>query len=378
MLAMRLIFLPALLMGSPAALAAPAPTAVPTASSATTTEVNEGELPLDAQEGRAVALKLADELQTKFVIPEQGKAYAAMLRANAATGRYDGGTRKQLADRLTDDLQATHKDGHLHVMLAPKDEGPRGSGGGAPRNFPPLIQSAKWLAPGIAYIRFTAFMGTPEEVAAVTKFMAEHQSARTLIFDLRNHHGGGLAEMDVIFPYLFSKPTPLVKMEMARAIYDQFGSPFGEAKGLVFTKGPERVSAIHSATPGAATPLRNSKVYLLTSNATASAAEHFSLAMKSTGRATLIGEATAGANHFGGPGPLNDHFAVWMPIGRTSDLKTGQDWEGAGVQPDLAVDPRQALVKALTLAGLSPAEAARIDATEVPTEPVHKDKLRAR
>lgn len=338
----------------------------------------EGNLALGPQEGRTVALKLADELAAKFVIPEQGRAYAAMLRANAAGGRYDGGTRQQLAARLTDDLQATHKDGHLHVMLAPKNEGPRGSGGGAPRNFPPLIQSAKWLAPGIAYIRFTAFMGSPEEVAAVTKFMAEHQSARTMIFDLRNHHGGGLAEMDVIFPYLFSKPTPLVKMEMARGIYDQFGSPFGEAKSLVFTKGPERVSAIHSATPGAATPLRSAKVYLLTSNATASAAEHFSLAMKSTGRATLIGEATAGANHFGGPGPLNDHFAVWMPIGRTSDLKTGQDWEGSGIAPDVAVDPKLALVKALELAGLSPAEAARIDATEVPAEPVHKERLRAR
>ena len=165
---------------------------------------------------------------------------------------------------------------------------------------------------------------------------------------------------------------------MARGIFDQFGSPFGDAPSLTFTKGPDRVSAVHTATPGADTPLRRAKVYLLTSNVTGSAGEHFSLAMKSSGRATLIGEATAGANHFGGPAPLNDHLAVWMPIGRTTDLKTGQDWEGTGVQPDIAVDPKLALVKALELAGLTPADAARIDATEVPGEPVHKDKLRAR
>ena len=74
--------------------------------------------------------------------------------------------------------------------------------------------------------------------------------------------------------------------------------------------------------------------------------------MKSTGRATLIGEATAGANHFGGPWPLNDHFAVWMPVGRTYDIKTGKDWEGDGVAPDIAVDPKQALVIALEKAGV--------------------------
>jgi len=374
---MRAFVLPALLLASTAATSAPPPSPAPASPSAAASEGADGALALEAQEGRTVALKLADELATKFVIPEQGRAYAAMLRANAASGRYDTGTRKQLADRVTDDLQAVHKDGHLHVILAPKDDGPQGAGG-PPKNFPPLIQSAKWLAPGVAYIRFTAFMSTPEEVAAVSKFMAEHSQAKTLIFDLRNHHGGRLGEMDVIFPYLFAQKTPLVRMEMARAIFDQFGSPFGDAPSFTFTKGTDRVSAVHTATPGAETPLRSAKVYLLTSNATASAGEHFSLAMKSTGRATLIGEATAGANHFGGPSPLNDHFGVWMPIGRTSDLKTGKDWEGSGIAPDIAVDPKLALVKALELAGLSPADAARIGAAEVPAEPVHKDKLRAR
>jgi C-terminal processing protease CtpA/Prc len=241
-----------------------------------------------------------------------------------------------------------------------------------------LIQSARQIAPGIAYIRFTAFMGGAEQVATVRKFMADNKDAGTLIFDLRNHHGGGLAEMDEIFPYLFAEKTPLVTMEMPRSTFDRHGSPFGDGATLEMVKDDRFVRNTHVAIPNEISSLRRAKVYLLVSNVTGSAAEHFSLAFKSTGRGTLIGEATAGANHFGGPAPLNDNFAVWMPVGRTFDIKTGKDWEGTGVAPDIEVHPRQALVVALEKAGLSREEAVSIDASEVPAEPVHREKLRAR
>lgn len=336
--------------------------------------------PLAQGEGRAVASKLADDLVSSFVYRGQAEAYAAMLRKNASSGRYDGGTRGELAKLLTDDLQAVQKDGHLHVSVA-EDRSGAGSGpraqAGVPRNFPPLIQSAKTIAPGIGYIRFTAFMGRDEELAAVRKWLADNRDAKTLIFDLRNHHGGGMDEMDVIFPYLFAERTPLVKMAVAKYIYEQGGVPAGRPTMQTASEGDQMVDT-HSAIPGEDTPLREAKVYLLVSNASASAAEHFALALKSTGRATLIGEATAGANHFGGDQPLTEHFSVWMPVGRTYDIKTGKDWEGVGIAPDIAVDPTQALVVALEKSGLSHEQAVALNATEIPAEPVHRDKLRAR
>jgi hypothetical protein len=355
---------------------APAPAPSPSASPAAAPAPDE---PLGAGEGRAVATKLADELIRNFVYRDQAEAYAAMLRKNAAAGRYDSGTRGALAGLMTDDLQAVHKDGHLHVEVA-GPQGPAGPQGGGPDEgkFPPLIQSARTIAPGIGYVRFSAFFGTPEEMAGVRKWLADNKDAKTLIFDLRNHHGGGLAEQDAIFSYLYAKPTPLVKLAMAKAIYDEHGSPFGEASSIKFAVEGDQLVATHSAVPGEDTPLRHAKVYVLTSNRSASAAEHFALALKSTGRATLIGEPTAGANHFGGPAEINEHFAVWMPVGRTYDIKTGKDWEGDGIAPDVAVDPKQALVVALEDAGLSHDEAVKLDAQEVPAEPVHSDKLRAR
>lgn len=349
--------------------------AAPAASSSAT--VAPGALPLESGEGRSVAQKLADQLVSAFVFHDQAEAYAAMLRKNAAAGRYDSSTREALAKLLTDDLQAVHKDGHLHVEVSNHQER-GGAHDGPPTNFPPLIQAAKTIAPGIGYIRFTAFFGTPEEMAGVRKWLAENRDAKTLIFDLRNHHGGGLDEQDAIFSYLFAKKTALVKMAMAKDIYQDHGSPVQPGPTLVFAPEGGNMVATHSAVPGEATPLRHAKVYLLVSNKTASAAEHFALALKSTGRATLIGEATAGANHFGGGQDINEHFAVWMPVGRTYDIKTGKDWEGAGIAPDIEADPKQALVIALEKSGVSHDEAARLDAQEVPAEPVHSDKLRAR
>jgi hypothetical protein len=338
------------------------------------------DLPLEADEGRAVASKLADELVKSFVFREQGEAYAAMLRKNAAEGRYDRGTRGELAKLMTDDLMAVRKDGHLHVMLAPPPDTGGGDrdAGGPPKDFPPLIQSAKTIAPAIGYIRFTGFFGTDEEMAAVRKWLADNSNDKVLIFDLRNHHGGGLDEQDAIFSYIFGKKTPLVKMAVRKDVYDSGGMPLSAGPTLVFASDGDRMVATHSALPGPETALRKAKIYLLVSNRTASAAEHFALALKSTGRATLIGEATAGANHFGGGMPLNDHFGVWMPVGRTYDIKTGKDWEGAGIAPDIEADPKQALVVALEKAGLSHDEAVRLDTQEVPAEPVHSDKLRAR
>jgi len=352
--------------------------AAPAPAAGTESPKKPAAAPLDAGEGRAVADKLAGDLVKSFVYGDQAEAYAAMLRKNAAAGRYDEGSRADLAKLLTDDLQAVHKDGHLHVMLAEPREDGGARHGGPPADFPPLIQAAKTIAPGIGYIRFTAFFGTDEEVAGVRKWLAENRDAKTLIFDLRNHHGGGLDEQDAIFASIFAEKTPLVRMSLAKSVFDKRGSPIQSGPTLQFAQEGDKMVATHVALPGDDTPLRKAKIYLLVSNRTGSAAEHFSLAMKSTGRGTLIGEPTAGANHFGGPSPLNEHFAVWMPVGRTYDIKTGKDWEGDGVAPDVAVDPKQALVLALEKAGLSHEEAVKLDAQEVPAEPVHREKLRSR
>jgi C-terminal processing protease CtpA/Prc len=117
--------------------------------------------------------------------------------------------------------------------------------------------------------------------------------------------------------------------------------------------------------------LVDAKVYVLTSNYTASAAEAFAFGLKTSGRATLIGEPTVGAGHFAPPGQrVNDKFGAFIPIGRGYDRRTGKGWEGSGVEPDIKVPAQQALVEALVRSGVARAEAERLSASVHPKGPM--------
>jgi peptidase S41-like protein len=309
--------------------------------------------PFVKTEAEAVVAALATQLEANFVFPEAGKDYAAMLRSKLAAGGYaQFADSEAFAKAVTADLQAVHKDGHL--ALHP----PRTDAGGMRqmRRGPPdtnAITKSGWLADGIAYIDFAGFPGNEATLAALKSFIAAHQDAKTLIIDARNHHGGGLAEMDVMFPQLFAKPTVLVDMDTRVAVEQRGGDPLGDAM-LRKVPGPEGVvRREHYVVPAAHQgALAKAKVYLLVSHDTGSAGEHLSLALKRTHRATLIGQTTRGMGNYGGMEPLGFGYAAFIPVGRTFDPDTGVGWEGTGVAPDVAVPADQALDKALQLAGV--------------------------
>jgi C-terminal processing protease CtpA/Prc len=280
--------------------------------------------------------------------------------------------------RLTADLRAVSPDAHLRVWPGtPSGAGRRvvvggpGAAQAAPARpaFPwKPIEEARWLAPGIAYIRFNVFPGDDETVAAARRFMIDHADAKTIIFDNRTHHGGGLAEMNAMFPYLFAKPTTLVTMDTRASVDRSRGSAMGEDFERVVPSSPDVVRREHYVVPSTTEKrLFKAKVFVLTSGATASAAEHMTLALKHTGRATIVGETTAGAGHYGGEEAIGDKFTAFIPVGRTFDPDTGKDWETVGVAPDVAVPADQALTEALVRSGLARPEAERISAEVKPT-----------
>ena len=140
---------------------------------------------------------------------------------------------------------------------------------------------------------------------------------------MRPNRGGGLRVMDAILPLFYEHKTLLLRLD-ARAT-DGGGSP--PSGNLIRRRGPSSiVRRDHVITPDAAeTRLRQTPIYYLTSHGTASAAEHMALALKRTHRATLIGETTRGAGHFGMLVPISAGFAAFVPFGRTYDPDTGKD-----------------------------------------------------
>jgi C-terminal processing protease CtpA/Prc len=210
-----------------------------------------------------------------------------------------------------------------------------------------------WISDGVAYIETKGFPGNEATLADVRQFLAAHREAKALIIDARGNGGGGLDEMNLIFREIFAEPTTLVTMDIRQAVEEKRGTPFGEDPTLRKVSGPATiVRREHFVTPATdPSPLRNAKVYLLTSKNTFSAAEHLSLSLKRTGRAVLIGEATGGGAHFGGMIPMGEGYAAFIPVGRTFDPDTGQSWEGVGVKPDVDVPADEALAEALRRVG---------------------------
>ena len=319
--------------------------------------VAPAKIAFDKADAAKAVSDLAAALEDNFVFPEAGKSYAAKLRARLAAGAYSSfPDAAAFADAVTADLQAVHKDGHLRLRpVTAEQRAQRQSPNGGPPDKS-AVAKAGWLAEGVAYIDFRGFPGNEATIADVRKFLAAHRDAKTLIIDARRNGGGGLAEMNLVFAEIFAEPTTLVVMDIRQAVEEKHGTPFADNDPLLRkVKGPATIiRREHFAVPAAKQgALRDSKVYLLTSKKTFSAAEHLSLSLKRTHRATLIGEATGGGAHFGGMAPMGTGYAAFIPVGRTFDPDTGNSWEGVGVAPDVAVPADKALDEALKLAGVS-------------------------
>lgn len=306
--------------------------------------------------------QLATELENAYLFPDISKRYAETLRSKSMN-TYKGLEPEAFAKQLTDLLQSVHTDAHLRVEYYDSQFDDQDSSTPEQSTKPsPAIGAAQWLAPDISYLRANLFPSDQATLATLTQFMDEHIGSKTLIIDVRGHRGGGLAEMDILFEDLFAKETALLHMETRKSVDDAGGSPIkdGATVRRVVSK-EDVVRRAHFAIPRANPRYLDTKIYILVSGYTASAAEHLAQAMKKTGRGVVIGETTRGGAHYGGTALLADGFGVFIPVGRTFDPDTNKDWEGIGVIPDYPVDARLALIAALIDAGTDPNEARRID-----------------
>ena len=305
---------------------------------------------------------LAVQLTDRFVDPDVGLKYAAMVRANAKTGKYDAiADDLAFAKAVTEDLQAVAFDGHLKV-LPPGGPTSAGASPRGPISESKTVEAAARLTPDVAYIRLGNFFGQDEAIAAIRKWLDDNKDAGTLIFDMRTHRGGGLAEMDAIFPRIFDKSQVLVRMDTRSSVE----SPLSAGPTLREVAAPASIQRREHVVNPVPDPLHRAKIFVLSSGRTASAGEHFVLAMKRTQRATIIGDTTYGAGNFGGAVPIGGGFSAWIPVGRTFDPDTDKGWDYNGIAPNVAVPAAEALTEALVRSGVTRPEAERLSAEHGP------------
>ncbi len=285
---------------------------------------------------------LIKELNDGYVFPETAKKMEDDLRARSAKKEYDSITSSRaFAEKLTSDLQGISHDKHLRVRFSFQEIPVRKE-----RNEPTAQEKADFeqflkranygfdraerMDGNIGYIELRGFMDPDAGADAVAAAMTLVTNTNALIFDLRQNGGGDPAMVQLICSYLFGdKPVHL---------NDLYFRPTNKTEEF-WTK------------PNVAGKKYLDKdVYILTSSRTFSGAEEFSNNLKVLKRATIVGETTGGGANPGGSVRLNEHFGVFVPVGRAINPITKTNWEGTGVEPDVKVPKEQALKVAYLMA----------------------------
>jgi hypothetical protein len=276
-----------------------------------------------------VLRKVAELVETKYVLEAEAKGFADAFRARAAAGAYEAlPDPAAFAAKVTADLVAITADKHLNFrVVVASDAGEKASGTlHHPVRYYRLrlkentgFQRLEWLGPGVGYLdlrRFYSFdQAKPMALAAMT-FLAE---ARAVIIDVRENGGGS---DDYLSSYFLHYPTQLS------------GSYARETGRLAerWTRGDIGLA-----------PRLDVPVFILIGPNTFSAAELFAYDMQSRKRATLIGEPTKGGAHSVDVFPVADRFEFYISTERCVSPVTGGNWEGTGVIPDIRVPADKAL-----------------------------------
>jgi hypothetical protein len=316
--------------------------------------------PVTDERARELVRAAADVFEATYVEPEKGKRIAEELRRRAERGRYDGAsTVSTLADRLTGDLQEIGHDKHLgarfdpqlaaghapmirrQVAEAPSDgpgpgEGPirvvRSEGTPDParaerdRRYNFGLHTVERLDGNVGYLElreFSPLRGARDTVAGAMAFLANSDA---IIVDLRRCPGGTADTVSFLASYFFPPGRHELFSRYDRAVNDK------------------RVEYTTEDLPGRRMP--DTDLWILVGPDTASAGESFAYLLQQFGRATVVGEVTAGAGYNVAMMPLGDGLVLGVSVARPIHPKTGKGWEGEGVQPDVRATARDALATA--------------------------------
>ncbi|HEY2545734.1 MAG TPA: S41 family peptidase [Candidatus Acidoferrum sp.] len=291
---------------------------------------------LDPTERRRVTDAVANNIRAHYFDPGVGRKMAETLLEREKRGDYNVVTDGDAFARLlTRQMRDVSQDKHLEVVYSENrlPERPLAPTPDVMARYREELQQGNCtfekveiLPHNIGYLKLNSFPDPAICQSTAKAAMASLNHADAIIFDLRDNRGGFAGMVLLISSYLFDHPEYM---------YDPRFAPTPES----WTSSP---------VPG--NQLADKPVYVLTSSTTISAAEQFCYDLKMLKRATLVGETTHGSAHSGVWYRIDDHFGMGVPETKTINPYAKSDWEGIGVEPDVRVQPGDALVTSEKLA----------------------------
>ena len=243
-----------------------------------------------------------------------------------------------------------------------------------------LLESAPcaFEAQGEAAVLTVGNLDSTEAADLLAEHASEARTAKTLVIDVRACTGGVEQAAYPLLNWLFDEPTTLEALIGTQQVLTNYSTgackariqQFTQLKTLLEAQGAGDTTAWldqglqaaqesmgkgfveESLAPAqldiAAAPA-GQRVFLLTSERTADAAEWLAGVAKKSPRATQVGQATRGTLDYSNPVTLTfgNRFVFTYPMTKTAEAAQGRGIRGTGILPDIACQAEEALAKAL-------------------------------
>lgn len=280
---------------------------------------------LTSAERDAALRQIEATIQAHYVFADKRQLVVAALERARQSGRYAVESPALFAKLVSDDLRAASGDGHLYlrdnpVEFAAATKPPRADDGlealrrAEAKRWHSGLAQLQILPGNVRYLRITQFRWNPDETprdyAEAARFL---MGGDAVIVDLRDN-GGGSSDAADLFMRTLLPPDPL--------------RPNGAGAAGRDPRWAEKPR------------------YILISAGTGSAAEAVSYGAQQERVAIIVGTASYGAANNTRYFPVAPRFVLSVSYHRPINPISGTNWEGVGVQPDMAVSAERALAAA--------------------------------
>jgi C-terminal processing protease CtpA/Prc len=289
-------------------------------------------------QARAAQLEeVVRRLEAHYVFPDVAAKLVKVLRARLGEGAYANFDDVEFATAVTADLQSVNGDKHLrlrhHVDPVAVDGDAEHASEGFRRaaeleNFG--IATVRRLPGNVGYLDTTMLYPIDLAAPAFSAAMTLVAPADALLIDVRRNRGGDPETSAFLQSYLVDERTHYLDF------YERDGDRVTQMWTLPYVPGPKF---------GGTKP-----IWVLTGPVTFSGGEDLAFSLQRQGRAKTVGEVTRGGAHPCDRYQVDTYLDVTVPIARSYDPATGENWEGVGVSPDVPVAAEKAFDTAYALA----------------------------